>query len=90
MDGTNHVDEGSVADWTFKESGSPNSYQVHFHFDGTSGNAEIHIEGSKLYWRVTKEDKASQTDPFSFIFSTPKQAILIKQPSKKEWPPCNT
>ena len=81
----NHVDDGDLSDWTFTPM-PHQAFHVHYHLQGTVGNAVLQSVGNELRWK----DLGNQRDgkDVDWIFRAPKSATLIKQlPDKVRSPP---
>ena len=76
----NHVDDGWIDDWKFEKVRS-GTYRVHFHLEGTVGVALIHVVGNKMAWKLITQRPSGESGPFSWSFSPPDSAILVREPN---------
>jgi hypothetical protein len=81
----NHDDAGYLSDWTFTLM-PDQVFRVHYHLQGTVGDAVISVAGDELRWKVLN----ARPDGEDVIWTAvaPKTATLIKQsPDKVRHPP---
>lgn len=92
----NHVGDGSLDDWTFTPVAN-GAFHVHYHVDGTVGEAVIRRVGNELRWTKLNEYSVSEHqdgEELTIIwrFSLPRTATLIRQPPDRvrHPPSCDT
>ena len=73
-----HVDAGDLSDWTFTRT-SDQTFHVHFHLQGTIGEAVIRSAGNELHWRELTEQPYAEIEPAAWSVSPPKSATLVRQ-----------
>lgn len=74
----NHVDDGDLNDWNIIPMGN-DDYRIHFHLTGTVGEALVHVDGDKLYWRKVSERQHDEGQPSAWTMSPPGSIIMLRQ-----------
>ena len=78
----NHVDDGLLDDWSFERLRGQ-TYRVHFHLQGTIGDAIIHIVGDKMDWKLLHKQPNAEDEPNDWSVSPPVSARLVRLPPNK-------
>jgi hypothetical protein len=81
----NHDDAGDLSEWSFTPL-SDHTFRVHYHLQGTIGDAMIQVAGNELRWKDLGSQRAGEDVLWTSV--APQIATLIKQsPDKVRSPP---
>jgi len=78
----NHVDDGPLDDWSFDAEGAQ-TYRVHFHLQGTTGEATIHVVGDAMTWKLLDKQPHAEDEPNLWSVQPPQSATLVRLPPEQ-------